>query len=58
MDFLPPLLKNRKVCMNDMLKREIKERVSDPNDICIKEFCENCCFINYGNIQCKICNKQ
>ena len=55
-EFLPNLLKNRKICLNDIMKKELQSRILNKNDPCVKEFCVNCCFINYGNTLCKICD--
>lgn len=54
-EFLPALLKNRKICMNDILVKELENRKFDISDSCVKEFCLNCCYINYGNKNCKVC---
>jgi len=56
-DFLPALIKNRKICLNDIMVKELENRKFDMNDKCVKQFCLNCCFINYGNHYCKLCEK-
>jgi hypothetical protein len=56
-DFLPKLLKNRKICLSDIMKKELEGKTYKDEE-CVKEFCFNCCFINYGNPNCKICDKK
>jgi hypothetical protein len=55
-DFLPKLLQNRTICMNEIMRKELDTRRYDKSDQCVKEFCGNCCYINYGNRDCNICN--
>ncbi len=55
-EFLPKLLKNRKICLNEIMMKEIQLRMLNRNDECVKEFCINCCYINYGNASCKVCD--
>lgn len=50
-DFLPKLLKNKKICLNQMMIREISKRKKDSD--CLIEYCYNCCQDNYSNEQCE-----
>jgi hypothetical protein len=54
-DSLPNLLKNRKICLNNIMKAELERRMYDKNDKCMATFCRNCCYIHYGNTSCNNC---
>jgi hypothetical protein len=54
-EFLSKLLQNRKICLNEILMKELQSRNMKRDDDCVKQFCLNCCFMNYGNTTCNIC---
>ena len=55
LDFLPQYLHTRMICLNEVMSKELESRKNaKANDLCIKNFCQICCSINYGNNDCKI----
>ena len=55
LDFLPQHLHSRKICLNEVMSKELESRKNiKGTDFCIKEFCQLCCSINYGNNDCII----
>ena len=55
-NFLPKFLKTKKICMNQMMIKEISKQ--EKNSECYKEYCYNCCDDNYSNEQCELYCKQ
>ena len=51
------LQKNRRICLNEIMTKELQIGKNNKDDECVKEFCVNCCFINYGNKNSSICSK-
>ena len=55
-NFLPKFLKTKKICMNQMMIKEMSKQ--EKNSECYKEYCYNCCDDNYSNEQCELYCKQ